>query len=561
MEPRYELRSRLRSLMFIRAVLVTILLGTTTLLYIRTQETPNLAAFWLIALIYLLTFFYSLLLDKVSRLSLFALLQILGDLLLISAVLVLSGGTDSPMSILYSVSIVTGSILLEKPGGYATAALSCILLGSLALLESQGMIPDAQIYPFPRYILSLSDRLSQLFSSFFGFFIIGSLSGHLAERLRKSNELLEERSQNLLDLKQFHSLVLQSIDSGLVTTDLQGKITSANRAALNLVGCDFRGLMGKSIADLFPALGNVELAPYRTKHRFFQVVHSLPDGRTRHIEIAPSSLADSTGKLDGSILVLRDVTELKKLETIKKEWEKLSAFAKMAATIAHEIRNPLASMRGSIELLSRELKLSGTEKRLMAIVLRESDRLNCLVNDFLNAHHLKPPKLELVNLAYQVQDILLILRNDESCHNIEIKIDLHAQSIPVRLDAGQFRQVMWNLVQNSVRAMASGGTLTISTRRCPWPQRSGHEAHSGREAICLTVHDNGHGIDPETLINLLEPSSRKFKRLSGLGLSVIRRIVAGHQGHIEIASVPGQETEVKIFFPLSKLSENEATAK
>jgi two-component system sensor histidine kinase PilS (NtrC family) len=464
------LLARLRSLMLVRAAVGTALLSALTLIGLRSEGPLSLFPFLFIGTLYLLTFIYSLLLGRVQNLAVFAIVQIIGDLLLISGVLVATGGSTSPFSVLYCVSIVSGSILLHKPGGYLAAGCSCLLLGGLTGLESFHVLPRSPILTPDRSALELSVQLSQLFLDFFGYFLIGHLSGHLAERLRRSSELLDRSNemlavqrQNLLELRHFNHHMLQSVSSGLLTTDLQGLITSANRAALDLVESNFDTLAGRSVFEIFPALEDRRIAQ-ACRDKVSIDVFLESGGSKRTLEVVPSVFWGLSGEAEGYIFVLRDITELRRLEALEKEADKLAALGELASTIAHEIRNPLASMRGSVELLSKELALNGPNRRLMEIVLRESDRLNRLVTDFLSYARQRPPRLEIFDLSRLLEEIVLLLRNDEACRGVEIRLEVHALEIPLALDPEQMRQVIWNLAQNGLRAMRGRGTLVIGTR-------------------------------------------------------------------------------------------------
>jgi two-component system, NtrC family, sensor histidine kinase PilS len=530
--------------MLVRAAVGTVLLGTTTLLFLRSGAALNLPAFLFVGLLYLLTMLYSLLFERVRNLPLFAFIQILGDQLLISGVLVLSGGPSSPFSVLYAVSIVSGSVLLYKPGGYLAAAMSSVLLGMLVLLDQTGLLQRLAFAGVTRTPIELSVQLSQLFLDCFGFILIGHLSGHLAERLRKSTAMLDVQSRNLLQLRHFNHQVLQSIYSGLVTTETEGIITSANRAALALLRVDFQSLSGRSIFQVFRNLVPEEVERACREQTSFDLVLEEAKGTRRLFELSPSALDGIAGQRNGYIFVMRDITELRRLEALEKEAEKLSALGEMASTIAHEIRNPLASMRGSIELLSRELALTGTNRRLMDIVLRESDRLNRLVSDFLSYARQRPPQLEMHDLAALLQEITLLLSNDESCRAVRIALELHATHIPLELDSEQIRQVVWNLAQNGIRAMGRTGVLTIGTREVLLSEST------GQDGLCLWVRDTGCGIDPHELGRLFQPFRRGRGGGAGLGLAIVRRIVTAHHGDIAVESRPGGGTTVHVYLPL-----------
>ncbi len=441
-------------------MLVTLLLGT--LLFFqheyRIYEVPARYLYYFVLFVYVLTGIYWYLLDKINNLPLFAYLQIAVDIVLVTFLVRITGGIDSSFSILYHLTIISASIIIYRPGGYFAASLASILYG--------GML-DMQYYNVLGFVPSTTFTSMQVlylvFINILSFYIISLLSGYLSERLRKTRQELREKSVDLEDLRTLQDLILKSVVSGILTTDLDGHITSWNRAAETITGYTYEEIrnrlqevFGDTIKGLFGHTDDLKERPFRFEGEIVK-----KDGDAALLGMVASLLRDEHQSVRGVILIFQDITKMVKMEEQFRRQERLATVGSLAAGIAHEIRNPLASLSGSIQVLQGELNLDGDNKHLMDIVVREADRLNTIITEFLEYARPKSPQSEPVVLSSVLDETIMLMRNSrEFTDGIQITCDIEP-GIAIRGDAQRFRQVFWNLLINACQAMPNGGTITI----------------------------------------------------------------------------------------------------
>ncbi len=268
----------------------------------------------------------------------------------------------------------------------------------------------------------------------------------------------------------------------------------------------------------------------------------LPDGRRIELGLSTAPLMTPRGAA-GFVLTFRDVTQARKEEREARFQQRLAAVGEMAAGIAHEIRNPLASMAGSIQILRQDLPLNDEQSQLMDIVLRESDRLNDTIRSFLAYARPQRQANAPVDVGRIITDAGRLLENSPEL-NPKHRIAVEAPETPVWLNAdeSQIRQIVWNLATNGLRAMPNGGTLTLSAGR-----RDG--GSQDLDEVVIDVLDEGTGIAAEDLDGIFQPFRAGFVRGTGLGLSIVQRIVAEYGGEIEVTSERGSGTRVLVRFP------------
>jgi two-component system sensor histidine kinase PilS (NtrC family) len=375
----------------------------------------------------------------------------------------------------------------------------------------------------------------------FGFFAVALLSGSLADSVRSAGARLQQASSQIADLQALNQHVIDSLPSGLATTDHAGRILTFNRAAELITGHSFSSVIGRQI-------GTVLQLPEET---IAAVTADLTVGRGRrveglylrggqHIEIGLSAAnLETPGGRTGYLFTFQDVTDYKKLERDARLQQRLAAVGEMAAGIAHEIRNPLASMSGSIQILRHELPLSAEQGQLMDIVLRESERLNTTIGSFLAYARPQRFAIERFDVRRPVNDAALLLRNSAEVHDGHvIDVDVPASELWYEADEGQIKQIIWNLATNGLRAMPNGGHLVLRGA-----------ADTTSDGVVLTVRDEGVGIPPEDLDSLFQPFHGRFVKGSGLGLAIVHRIVSDYNGEIQVSSRPGHGTTVSVHLP------------
>jgi two-component system sensor histidine kinase PilS (NtrC family) len=543
-----NLRSRLSTLIAVRVVVGTVLLGSAILVQLSRPGSFLLDPFFfLIGLTYALSVLYLGSLRYVDRYPWLADAQLGADAILVSAFIEVTGGITSYFSSLYLLPIMAASTVRFRRGALQVATLSAILY--LALVTAQYLEPTA-LFPASWQALGHLELPSQRFAQYtvainlFGFFAVALLSGSLAENLRSAGARLERASTQIADLRAFNQYVIDSMLSGLVTADMNGRILTFNRAASTITGLPSGEAIGRDITELLQlpahfrgrlqALGNTR--SQRSDHQY-----RSPDGRLLEIGLTVTTLSLPDGR-SGYLFTFQDVTDVRRFERGARMQQRLAAVGEMAAGIAHEIRNPLASMSGSIQVLREELPLTDEQAQLMDIVLRESERLNDTIKSFLA--YARPQRVTLTRLDIRrvVQDTATLLRNSSDVREEHVvAVDLPSEPVWFDADENQLRQILWNLATNGLRAMPSGGRLDMSAKV---------EQQGDVDELTITIADEGCGIPASELDQLFQPFRSSFDKGTGLGLAIVHRIVTDYNGSIQVSSTVGNGTTVRVRLPM-----------
>jgi two-component system sensor histidine kinase PilS (NtrC family) len=386
---------------------------------------------------------------------------------------------------------------------------------------------------------------------------VASLAGYLAESARRADERLAQASNQIADLQALSQHVLDSLLSGLAATDIDGRILTFNRAAETITGVAAADAIGRPIqevlqlprefAELFGARERRQRLP-RVEFDFTRA-----NGATIEMGVSTALLLTPRGE-SGFLITFQDVTESRKLEREARVQQRLAAVGEMAAGIAHEIRNPLASMSGSIQILRQELPLTSEQSQLMDIVLRESDRLNDTIRSFLAYARPQRSGVSRVDVRKVITDTALLLQNNsELTEAHEIRVSVPDGEAWYDADEHQIRQVVWNLATNAIRAMPHGGTLTLSAQ-----ERRGEPEGPGE--MVIAVEDEGVGIPSGDLDGIFQPFRGAFERGTGLGLSIVHRIVSDYGGEVHVTSQPGVGTCVEVTLPFTAPARDGADA-
>jgi two-component system sensor histidine kinase PilS (NtrC family) len=541
------LRRTVVRLMAVRAVVGTILLGSAIVMQITAPGSfPIDPFFFLIGLVYALTIGYALTLPYVETRRWLVDVQLAGDALIVAAFIHFTGGITSSFASLFVLPIAAGSTVQFRRGGLLVATLSTVIYVGLVLsqyLSASGWLPYAWLndYAAPLPLPSFARYTVAL--NVFGFMAVALLSGSLADSLRSTGAKLEQASTAIADLQALNQRVIDSMPSGLATTDHDYRILTFNRAAETITGVTFLSAVGRPISDVLqlPAETVASIADElrgggARRHEFrYRAVDSRGD---LEIGLTAAHLETPGGDM-GLLFTFQDVTKIKKLERDSAIQQRLAAVGEMAAGIAHEIRNPLASMSGSIQILRQELPLSSEQEQLMDIVLRESERLNTTIRSFLA--YARPQRFQIARFDVRraLNDAALLLRNSaEVQEGHEILVDVPASELLYEADEGSIKQIVWNLATNGLRAMPSGGRLLLAAT-----------LDGGADGLVITVRDEGVGISPEEIDGLFQPFHGSFAKGSGLGLAIVRRIVTDYNGEIHVSSEPGAGTTVAVRLP------------
>ncbi len=529
------LYQKLLALTGVRILVGTALLGATAWLTLTPGEefvrSVEGLLYGIIASVYVGSLIAIFFLRSGRYLKQIAYAQIFGDIAAATGLVYLTGGAESIFTILYPIAIVNGAIGLSRRGAYIAASASAVTFLLLAIGGERGVFAqpaylDHVAISTPRLLLTLGANLS-------AFLLTAALAGYLADALVGARRQLQRAETQLTALSVLHESITRSISSGIVTIDAAQRISYLNPAGEEISGRKLHEVLGKTVAEIFPDfvqhLG-------RGKHGRGETVLAHADGSTRVVGFSLSPLVDAkTPSLPGFVAVFQDLTVLRRMEEAVRRADRLAAVGQLAAGLAHEIRNPLASMSGSIELLAGAPNLGEKDRRLMQIVLRESERLEILVRDFLGFARPKQTDLQRVALAPLVHEVLEVFRPPGSNSALTLKREIDPQAA-VRGDESQLRQVLWNLLRNAADAATSDGEVLVRV------QRQGDEVH-------LEVKDNGVGISTEDRKRIFEPFFSTKERGSGLGLATVHRIIEAHGGRIDLESTPGRGSTFTVILP------------
>src|SRR3954462_13249782 len=541
------LRRKVVRLMLVRAIIGTILLGSAIFMEVTAPGSfPVNPYFFLIGCTYALTIIYVLTLRYIDRYRWLVDLQLAIDALIVSAFIYITGGIPSYFTSLYVLPVIAASTIQFRRGGLMVATLSAVLYGGLVLaqyLAASGLRTDPWLIATAVALPPVSVARYTAALNVFGFFAVALLSGSLANSLRSAGVQLEQASREIDDLQALYPHVVDSLPSGLATTDPAHRILTFNRGAEAITGVPFRDAVGRPVDEVLqlpPVVMHSVQHELRVKGaRRHEFRYRPSDGRSEREIGLTATYLETPGGRAGLIFTFQDVTAIKKMERDSAIQQRLAAVGEMAAGIAHEIRNPLASMSGSIQILRQELPLSSEQEQLMDIVLRESERLNTTIRSFVA--YARPQRFQIARFDVRrvLNDTALLLRNSNELRDgHEIHVSLPDSELWYDADEGQIKQIVWNLATNGLRAMPNGGVLGLT---------GAVDAASG--AVIMTVRDEGVGIPPEELDSLFQPFHGSFAKGSGLGLAIVHRIVTDYGGEIRVSSNPGEGPPVAVRLP------------
>lgn len=554
-----ELFLRIKTLMVLRMIFLT---GFVILLITFEQNavrpTPVIPVSIVLCIAYFLALGYALLFRIGMGLGNLAWIQVAGDLLVVGGLIFTTGGIDSPLSFMFLFVVIETSVILPRSACYKAAAGASIIYGLLVDLEYFHLIQP--VYFFPKTEVSyqgayLFYTVVMNLASYFG---VAFLSSILTNRLRMINEELEAKNIQMEILEAFHHRVVQQMGNGLMTTDSQGRITSANTAFEKICGNKEEELQNRFCYDVL----DIDLLRefFRTAEEQTLPHHIEGECRDRNgeqlrLSAKISGLSRSESGYQGYICVFEDLTEMRKMEEMVLQNEQLAAVGRFSAGLAHEIRNPLASLSGSIQFLKEGLKLDGTHQRLMEIVLNETERLNEIVSGFLNFSLPKKKIMLVVDLTRLLEDLVLLMKNSNEYHSsIKLVLNLPPDRVLIESDEEQLKQMIWNLCINGIQAMDKEGTLTISLKEVKGYQHP--MFNTARKGLVLRVQDEGRGIDEEKINLIFDPFFTTREEGVGLGLATVKKIVEQLGGHIGLTSREGQGTVFEVFLPQERSLNN-----
>ena len=459
--------------------------------------------------------------------------HIAADVLAATGLVYLTGGPESIFTILYPLAIVNGAIGLGRRGAVLGASAASFSFCALVWGMESGLIAPATVYAthassaLPRLAITVVLNVS-------AFLLSAALASVLAQQLQGARAQLAERQTRLDELEALYSAIVKSISSGIVAVDEQGRISYLNRAGTEITGITEERALGRTLDEVIPALAEALNPTSWTARQRNETNLRGPDGRERVLGWAAARLAEGAR---GNVIVFQDLTDFRRMEEAMRRADRLAVVGGLAAGLAHEVRNPLAAMCGSIELLCLSPALGENERRLMQVVRGEGERLEGLVRDFLAFAKPASPHLASVEARPLIEETADIFRREAVLKGISLTVDAEA-SVWLSVDANQIKSVLWNLLGNARDAMEGGGRIAVKLRR-----------QIGQALI--EVEDSGQGISTDDLPRIFDPFFTTKSGGTGLGLAIVHRIVEAHGGRIAVRSEPGRGSTFSVTLPLA----------
>ena len=536
-----DLELRLKRLMLLRVVIVTTLLSIATLVEVVSETLLAVnPIYFVIVATYALTVAYGLALRFVSPRRPQAYAQLVGDLLIITALVHVAPRERFGFVLLYPLVVLSATLLLSRRGALFVAGLASSLYGGLLAAVHRGLLPPQGLSDIP----AVPTR-----ALLYSVFLVGVactsaalLGSYLAESLQHAGHQLREAAVEMADLRELNQVIVNSIQSGLMTTDPEGRVLYVNAFGAGILGRAEPGLRGSRLREVFgtPLLGPAELrarAASRALARL-ELSYAQPTGQRLELGVSVTRLATGESARGGYLVTFQDLTDIRRLEEEVRTKEKLAAVGEMAAQLAHEIRNPLGSIRGSAQVLMGEPAFGEEQGRLLAIISRESKRLSDTLNRFLYQARAPARPRGPVDLVPVVESAVTLLRSGgELGPDHPLSFEADEGPLVCLADPDQITQVFWNLVRNALEAMPGGGRLDVTLRR-----REGD--------LVLSVRDEGRGILRDEQHRIFEPFRSATPMGTGLGLAIVFRIVREHGGDIGVRSAPDAGTQIDVRLPL-----------
>jgi two-component system, NtrC family, sensor histidine kinase PilS len=533
-----ELTNRIQTLIIGRLLIIFLLLvagwfwnsGYTKL---SIEDFPiGLLSIFLISVGLTIVYFFLLRLNKNYAWQ--VRLQFLIDALLITWLVWRTGDLTSPYITLYIVLISVSSIFLSAKRTLLIAFLCVILFTGLSILTITSLLYSFSATPETAktiQIISFHDV---------AFLVVGLLAARLSDRRASGEQQLLEATKTLANLRVLHERIVASIRSGLITTDLGGEIYTFNKAAEEITGFSARDMIGKSV---FSLLGSIEysitpsLETTETGDQPLRFEADLinPEGFVVHVGYGISPLFSENGETTGLIITFQDLTAIRSMEESVRRKDRLAAVGRVAAGLAHEIRNPLGAMRGAIQVLQTQTPPDTAQASLMDIILRESDRLNKIITNFLTYARPRVSNFSEIDVREAISDTFTLLKHSPDVkENHELNYELPDKPVNISADPTQLKQIFWNLARNSIQAMPDGGKLNVKLAKLI------------NQRVQIIFEDTGRGMSPEQVERLFEPFSNSTTGGTGLGLSIVYQIVKDHGGTINVRSREGNGTTITI---------------
>jgi two-component system sensor histidine kinase PilS (NtrC family) len=458
------------------------------------------------------------------------------DVAIATAVVAATGGPRSMFAFLYVMVVTASCVTLSHTGGLTIAAVSSVLY--IALVFGRTIVPLTSLFESPQDTTAL--EILTMFANAGTLLVVAIVAGGLAERFRVTRAELETQRKDLENLQAFKDLVFESVGTGLIAVDRNRTVTAINRAAAAItrvavdraIGRPWETLFGE-IVPILAIEAAIDADPTTTSRH--EVTLRRDAAAEVPVRMAFCALNDAEGRRLGLICACEDLSTMRAMEARLRHADRLATLGRMSANIAHEIRNPLASLTGAIEVLAGNGATGEFRDRLASIVVKESGRLNAILRDFLEYARPAPLAHVRVNVCTTIDEVLLLLEHQGAPGTLKIARDLPPE-LEWEVDPQQFRQALWNLCLNAVQAMPEGGELSIA-------------ADVADRHLIVRVSDTGDGIGAADIHHVFEPFFSTKPGGSGLGLALVHRVVQDHGGEVRVESTPGLGTTFALRIP------------
>lgn len=535
--------------MFYRVVIVTFLLGITALIQMKGTESRTIASLssvcFIIVVTYFLSFVYLFLGKRIKSPKINVYIQAITDVSLITALVCVTGGVTSVYSPLYVVVIIYSVLFLAVKGGAIVASACGIFYGLLLDLEYYGIVHPIYSPPWD-YNISAGYVFSRIFIHIVSFYIVTLVIGFIVQQEKSARSLLAEKESEFHQLDLLHRSIIESVSTGIITIDLQRSIKSFNRAAEQITRFSFSEVADRKIDTVLPGFSEI-LANTNNEEMKQEAIDRneivVPGKHNRNIVLgfSVSPLIDSRNRKIGEIVIFQDLTASKEMKEQVEKSRRLALIGEMAAVLAHEVRNPLASLCGSIQMLQKNLNLDETSERLMQIVLRGRGQLENLVKNFLLLARPNLNNREEIDIKEVIDDVLESLRHGPDWHeNINVVTEF-CNETNIYGNMTEIRQALWNLASNAVQSMPGSGALRIETEPII--------LDNGNEYVEIQISDTGCGIQKNDSSRIFEPFYTTKESGTGLGLAIVNRIVESHEGQIRIENESNKGTKCILLLP------------
>jgi two-component system sensor histidine kinase PilS (NtrC family) len=536
-----QTKRRLQYFMIARVVVASLLLGAA--LYIAVDERVGFRSFTpsvliaLFVLMYASTLAFALALTWSRRTDRVIFVQVVFDLLVTTVLVFLMGGLNSGFTFLYGVAVLMAAMVMGPVQASVTGAWASLLYLGIGICLAKGWLPYPPDQSDKVYALDTPELVSASITNLFGLLLVTILASGLASRLRITGGELKIAKASAAQLARLNNDIVRSLGSGLLTTDFNGAIQTIYPTGIDMFRCTEEALIGRRIDSIL-----VGVEPGVKMVSRAESTATRPDDSTFPVGFSINALQNEEGDDIGTVIVFQDLTEITQLRDAANRADRLATLGRLSAGLAHEIRNPLNSISGSVELVRDSPRLDQQERRLLSVILKESDRLNELVTNMLQVGRPVEPQLQNQVLGQLVEEVVEMARQNPSTNReVNVETSLPQDPVTAYIDGDQIKQVLWNLIKNAIQASPSGATVRVRLER-----------ESDGQAV-IEVSDDGMGIDSENTEKIFEMFHSERTQGAGIGLALVRQIVDAHKGSIVVKSSPNKGATFRVALPVRSL--------